>query len=73
MANFTRRKFLQATGGAVAVSSLGFPAIVGAARRRPSPAGGPSTLALARVAATAPERPAGQPRPPTWTGSPGDE
>mgnify|MGYP000072505936 CR=1 FL=1 len=34
MANFTRRKFLQATGGAVAVSSLGFPAIVGAASKK---------------------------------------
>lgn len=34
MANFTRRKFLQATGGAVAISSLGFPAIVGAASRK---------------------------------------
>lgn len=34
MANFTRRKFLQVTGGAVAVSSLGFPAIVGAASKK---------------------------------------
>ncbi|MDJ0739427.1 MAG: FCSD flavin-binding domain-containing protein [Gammaproteobacteria bacterium] len=34
MANFTRRKFLQATGGAVAVSSIGFPAIVGAASKK---------------------------------------
>ena len=34
MANFTRRKFLQVTGGAVAVSSLGFPAIVGAATKK---------------------------------------
>ena len=34
MANFTRRKFLKATGGAVAVSSLGFPAIVGAASKK---------------------------------------
>ena len=34
MANFTRRKFLQATGGAVAVSTLGFPAIVGAASKK---------------------------------------
>ncbi len=35
MANFTRRKFLQASGGAVAaVSTLGFPAIVGAASKK---------------------------------------
>ncbi|MCB1802787.1 MAG: FAD-dependent oxidoreductase [Gammaproteobacteria bacterium] len=34
MANFTRRKFLQVTGGAVAVSSLAFPAIVGAASKK---------------------------------------
>jgi sulfide dehydrogenase [flavocytochrome c] flavoprotein subunit len=34
MANFTRRKFLQVTGGAVAVGSLGFPAIVGAASKK---------------------------------------
>ena len=40
MANFTRRKFLQATGGAVAVSSLGFPAIVGAASKKVVVVGG---------------------------------
>jgi sulfide dehydrogenase [flavocytochrome c] flavoprotein subunit len=40
MANFTRRKFLQATGGAVAVSSLGFPAIVGAASKNVVVVGG---------------------------------
>ena len=34
MAHFTRRKFLQVTGGAVAVSTLGFPAIVGAASKK---------------------------------------
>ncbi|MCG6966437.1 MAG: NAD(P)/FAD-dependent oxidoreductase [Chromatiaceae bacterium] len=34
MAHFTRRKFLQVAGGAVAVSSLGFPAIVGAASKK---------------------------------------
>jgi sulfide dehydrogenase [flavocytochrome c] flavoprotein subunit len=31
MANFTRRKFLKVAGGAAAVSTLGFPAIIGAA------------------------------------------
>jgi len=40
MANFTRRKFLQATGGAVAISSLGFPAIVGAASKKVVVVGG---------------------------------
>lgn len=40
MSNFTRRKFLQATGGAVAVSSLGFPAIVGAAGKKVVVVGG---------------------------------
>ena len=40
MANFTRRKFLQVTGGAVAVSSLGFPAIVGAASKKVVVVGG---------------------------------
>ena len=34
MAHFTRRKFLQVAGGAVAVSSIGFPAIVGAASKK---------------------------------------
>jgi len=34
MANFTRRKFIQATGGVAAVSALGFPAIVGAASKK---------------------------------------
>ncbi len=34
MANFTRRKFIQVAGGAAAVSSLGFPAIVGAASKK---------------------------------------
>jgi sulfide dehydrogenase [flavocytochrome c] flavoprotein subunit len=34
MAHFTRRKFLQVTGGAVAVSSLGLPGIVGAASKK---------------------------------------
>ncbi len=40
MAHFTRRKFLQVTGGAVAVSSLGFPAIVGAASKKVVVVGG---------------------------------
>ena len=31
MANFTRRKFLKVAGGAAAVSTIGFPAIIGAA------------------------------------------
>ena len=34
MANFTRRKFIQVAGGAAAVSTLGFPAIVGAASKK---------------------------------------
>ena len=34
MSNFTRRKFLQVAGGAAAVSTLGFPAIVGAASKK---------------------------------------
>ena len=34
MANFTRRKFIQAAGGVAAVSTLGFPAIVGAASKK---------------------------------------
>jgi sulfide dehydrogenase [flavocytochrome c] flavoprotein subunit len=34
MANFTRRKFIQATGGVAAVSTLGFPALVGAASKK---------------------------------------
>ncbi len=34
MANFTRRKFIQAAGGIAAVSALGFPAIVGAASKK---------------------------------------
>ncbi|MCP5312384.1 MAG: FAD-dependent oxidoreductase [Chromatiaceae bacterium] len=40
MAHFTRRKFLQVTGGAVAASSLGFPAIVGAASKKVVVVGG---------------------------------
>jgi sulfide dehydrogenase [flavocytochrome c] flavoprotein subunit len=34
MANFTRRKFIQAAGSVAAVSALGFPAIVGAASKK---------------------------------------
>lgn len=34
MANVTRRKFIQVTGGVAAVSTLGFPAIVGAASKK---------------------------------------
>jgi len=34
MANFTRRKFLKVAGGAAAVSTIGFPAIVGAASKK---------------------------------------
>ena len=34
MASFTRRKFLKVAGGAAAVSSIGFPAIVGAASKK---------------------------------------
>lgn len=40
MANFTRRKFIQAAGGAAAVSTLGFPAIVGAASKKVVVVGG---------------------------------
>jgi sulfide dehydrogenase [flavocytochrome c] flavoprotein subunit len=40
MANFTRRKFIQATGGIAAVSALGFPAIVGAASKKVVVVGG---------------------------------
>ncbi|MGB5255363.1 MAG: FAD-dependent oxidoreductase, partial [Sedimenticolaceae bacterium] len=40
MANFTRRKFIQVAGGAAAVSSLGFPAIVGAASKKVVVVGG---------------------------------
>ena len=34
MANFTRRKFIKIAGGAAAVGTLGFPAIVGAASKK---------------------------------------
>jgi sulfide dehydrogenase [flavocytochrome c] flavoprotein subunit len=34
MANFTRRKFIKVAGGAAAVGTLGFPAIVGAASKK---------------------------------------
>ncbi|MGB5564087.1 MAG: FCSD flavin-binding domain-containing protein [Sedimenticolaceae bacterium] len=34
MANFTRRKFLKVAGGAAAISTIGFPAIVGAASKK---------------------------------------
>jgi len=40
MANFTRRKFIQAAGGVAAVSTLGFPAIVGAASKKVVVVGG---------------------------------
>ena len=40
MSQFTRRKFLQVTGGAVAISSMGFPAIVGAAGKKVVVVGG---------------------------------
>ena len=40
MANFTRRKFIQAAGGIAAVSALGFPAIVGAASKKVVVVGG---------------------------------
>jgi len=40
MANFTRRKFIQVAGGAAAVSTLGFPAIVGAASKKVVVVGG---------------------------------
>jgi sulfide dehydrogenase [flavocytochrome c] flavoprotein subunit len=40
MAQFTRRKFLQTTGGALAISSLGFPTIVGAASKKVVVVGG---------------------------------
>ena len=40
MANFTRRKFIQAAGGVAAVSALGFPGIVGAASKKVVVVGG---------------------------------
>ena len=40
MSNFTRRKFIQVAGGAAAISSLGFPAIVGAASKKVVVVGG---------------------------------
>ena len=40
MAHITRRRFLQATGSAVAVGALGFPAIVGAAGKKVVVVGG---------------------------------
>jgi len=40
MANFTRRKFIQAAGGVAAISTLGFPAIVGAASKKVVVVGG---------------------------------
>ncbi len=40
MANFTRRKFIQAAGGVAAVSTLGIPAIVGAASKKVVVVGG---------------------------------
>jgi len=40
MANFTRRKFIQAAGSVAAVSTLGFPAIVGAASKKVVVVGG---------------------------------
>jgi len=40
MANFTRRKFIQAAGGVAAVSAIGFPAIVGAASKKVVVVGG---------------------------------
>ena len=47
MANFTRRKFIQVTGGAAAVSTLGFPAIVGAASKKVVVVGGGTAGATA--------------------------
>ncbi len=47
MANFTRRKFIQVAGGAAAVSSLGFPAIVGAASKKVVIVGGGTAGATA--------------------------
>ena len=40
MANFTRRKFIKVAGGAAALSTLGFPAIVGAASKKVVVVGG---------------------------------
>ena len=55
MANFTRRKFIQAAGGVAAVSTLGFPAIVGAASKKVVVVGGGNSaaqhaLTLSRIA-----------------------
>jgi sulfide dehydrogenase [flavocytochrome c] flavoprotein subunit len=47
MANFTRRKFIQVAGGAAAVSTLGFPAIVGAASKKVVIVGGGTAGATA--------------------------
>jgi len=47
MANFTRRKFIQVAGGAAAVSTLGFPAIVGAASKKVIIVGGGTAGATA--------------------------
>ncbi len=47
MANFTRRKFIQVAGGAAAASSLGFPAIVGAASKKVVIVGGGTAGATA--------------------------
>jgi sulfide dehydrogenase [flavocytochrome c] flavoprotein subunit len=47
MANFTRRKFIQVAGGAAAVSTLGFPGIVGAASKKVIIVGGGTAGATA--------------------------